>query len=135
MQTASATKDSDQPGSSGLNWRQRKKANMRRQQEMLHRQLLVDGYTAALGASARSNPIVMTDIERAADLVLLALNMRRRALRGDATVKIDDLTRLEGAADRAVRRLNLPPPGSAAPVKTLADYLADRQAAPDEAEG
>jgi len=44
-------------------------------------------------------------------MTALAVNMRRRALRGDATVKISDLTRLEGAADRAHRRLALPPPG------------------------
>jgi hypothetical protein len=137
MEASSATKDSsdgsDQPGASGLNWRQRKKANMRRQQEIQRRRELIDAYVTAAGGSARTNPIVMTDIERAVDLVMLAREMRASVRQGAA--KISDLTRLEGAADRAVRRLNLPPPG-AAPVQTLQDYLANRQAAADdEAEG
>jgi hypothetical protein len=48
-------------------------------------------------------------------MAALATNMRRRALRGDATVAITDLARVEGVADRAHRRLGLPPPNAAAP--------------------
>jgi hypothetical protein len=118
MQASSATKDSDQPGSGGLNWRQRKKAVARRKQ-------LIDGYVAALGGSARVTATQMTDVERAVDMTMLALDMRTRALRGDK-VAITDLVRLEGAADRAVRRLNLPAPGSAAPVMDLHDHAAKR---------
>ncbi len=122
MQTASATKDSDQPGGSGLNWRQRKKAVARRQQEMQRRRELIDGYIAALGGADRVNAIQLQDIERAVDLVLLARDMRASVRQGGAA-KVSDLTRLEGAADRAVRRLCLPVPGRAAPVQTLLDYL------------
>jgi hypothetical protein len=129
MQTASATKDSDQPGASGLNWRQRKKANMRRQQEAQRRRELIDSYTAALGGADRVGVIVMQDIERAADLVLLAREMRAGVRQG--TAKVSDLTRLEGAADRAVRRLNLPVSGPKVsrygePVPTLQDYFASQ---------
>jgi DNA-binding helix-hairpin-helix protein with protein kinase domain len=131
MQTASAPKDNsegnDQPGASGLNWRQRKKANMRRKQ-------LVDGYTAALGGSSRITAIQLRDIERAVDMTMLAEAARAKALRGDK-VAITDLVRLEGAADRAVRRLNLPASHAGPPVQTLAEYLASRHAASDEAEG
>jgi hypothetical protein len=64
------------------------------------------------------------DIERAVDMTALALNMRRRALRGDATVKIDDLVRLEGSVSRVVRSLNLPASGGGAPVMGLHDIVA-----------
>jgi hypothetical protein len=123
MQTA--TKESDRPGSGGgLNWRQRKKINDRRQEAIKWRNDLIDAYVAALGGPDRVSAITRQDCERAADMAILALNLRRRALRGDASVAISDLTRVEGCADRAVRRLNLPPPNAAAPVPTLADYLA-----------
>jgi hypothetical protein len=135
MQTASAPKDSsdgsDQPGASGLNWRQRKKANMRRRQEIERRKQLVDGYVAALGGLDRVGALVRVEIERCVDMTLLAEGMRARALRGEA-IDIGDLTRLEGAVSRVIRSLNLPPPGSAAPVQTLADYLG---ASASEAEG
>jgi hypothetical protein len=94
---------------------------------------LVEAYVQALGGPARVTPVQRVEIERAASLVLLAADMRDRALRGEA-VAITDLTRLEGTADRAIRRLNLPAP-DAAPVQTLADYIARRHAGPDEAEG
>ena len=45
----------------------------------------------------------MNDIIRAADLVVIAERARAAALRGD-DLDLGDLTRLEGAADRAVRR-------------------------------
>jgi hypothetical protein len=109
MQTA--TKDSE-PGSGALNWRQRKKADMRGQ--------LVNAYVRALGGRARVTAIQLQDVERAVDLVLLAKTARAELAAGKATV--NDVVKLENSADRAVRRLNLPPP-SAAPVQTLQDYL------------
>ena len=93
------------------------------------RQQLVKAYVDTLGGSARVGPIVMQDVERAADLVLLARDMRAAVRQG--TAKVSDLTRLEGAADRAVRRLNLPPPKAAAAVQTLQDYLASHTEAGD----
>jgi hypothetical protein len=69
----------------------------------------------------------MEDVHRCVDLVMLALDTRAKALRGDK-VAITDLVRLEGAADRAVRRLNLPPPNAAAPVMDLHDIVARRAA-------
>jgi hypothetical protein len=127
------------------NWRHRKadiarrqaaaeEAIARQQQSMTWRQDLIDGYLQALGGADAVTAIQRQDAERCADMTALALNMRRRALRGDPTVKIDDLTRLEGACDRARRRLNLPAPGpskvsrygKAEPVPTLQDYFADQ---------
>jgi len=117
------------------NWRERKKAVARRKQleeeAAARKPQLMDAYVEALGGGVRSNPIVMQDIERAADLVILAAEMRLAVRQG--TAKVSDLTRLEGAADRAVRRLNLPAGGAAPAAQTLQQYLADRQAASDEA--
>ena len=81
---------------------------------MVMREQLVAAYVEALGGTDRVGPIVMQDVERAVDLVLLAREMRAAVRQG--TAKISDLTRLEGAADRAVRRLNLRPPKAAAAI-------------------
>jgi hypothetical protein len=115
----------DQPGGGGLNWRQRKKATMRRQQ-------LVAGYVLALGGADRISPLQMAEVMRAVDMTLLAEGMRGRALRGEA-IDIGDMVRLEGAVSRVIRSLNLPPPG-AAPVESLKDYLAAKAAAKEAQE-
>jgi hypothetical protein len=124
MQAASATKEGDKPGG-GLNWRQRKKLVARRKQleeeAAARKPQLIDAYVRALGEGVRANPIIMMDIERAADLVLMAAEMRVAVRLG--TAKVSQLTTLEGHADRAVRRLGLPPPGRAAPVMGLHDIV------------
>jgi hypothetical protein len=113
-----ATKDNDQPDSSSpRNWRRRKQENARRRQ-------LVGAYVTALGGSASVTPIQMQDVERVVDLVLLARTARAELSAGKTSV--NDVVKLENAADRAVRRLNLPATGTAAPVQTLQDYLAQR---------
>jgi hypothetical protein len=120
----------DKPGSGGLNWRQRKKANMRRQ-------ALVDGYVARLGGSDRVTALVRAEIERVVDMWLLAEGTRRRALRGEV-IDIGDMIRLEGAVSRVIRSLNLPAPGATAPVMDLHDHAAKRameRASPQPPEG
>jgi hypothetical protein len=87
---------------------------------------MVAAYVAALGAGVRSNPIVMTDIERCADLIMLAKTARAGLAAGKTT--IDDVVKLENAADRAVRRLGLPAPGAAAAVPNIHDHAARRAA-------
>jgi hypothetical protein len=98
---------------------------------MVMREKLIAAYADAIGGNACANPIVMQDVERAADLTLLAREMRAAVHQG--TAKVSDLTRLEGAADRAVRRLNLPVPNAAAPMG-LHDHIASRHAALEEEE-
>src|ERR1700730_1777714 len=99
-----ATKEGE-PGGGYKNWRHRKDDIARRQAaaeealgrsqaSMKWRQDLIDTYIAALGGPDRITAVQRQDCERRADMAALATNMRRRALRGDATVKIDDLTRL-----------------------------------------
>jgi hypothetical protein len=97
------------------------------------REKLIAAYVAALGGADRISPIQLQDVERAVDLVLLARDMRASVRQGSA--KVSDLTRLEGAADRAVRRLNLPAASTAAPAQSFADYLAQPAATTDEGDG
>jgi hypothetical protein len=77
------------------------------------RQKMVAAYVAALGGSGRISPIQLQDIERCVDLVMLASTARAELAAGKTT--INDVVKLGGAADRAVRRLNLPAPGRATP--------------------
>jgi hypothetical protein len=96
------------------------------------RQQLVAAYAEALGGKGRLTAIQAQNITRAVDLAMLAQTARADLLAGKTT--INDVVKLEGAADRAVRRLNLPAPGpskvskrygNAEPVPTpLQDYFA-----------
>jgi hypothetical protein len=76
----------------------------------------------------------MVEIERAASLLILAADLRTKALRGE-DVAIADLSRLEGTADRAIRRLGIKPGAAAAPVQTWQDFLASQHAATTEGDG
>jgi hypothetical protein len=97
------------------------------------RQQLVAAYVEALGGKARVTAIVMQNVTRAVDLIMLANTARADLAAGKTT--INDVVKLEGAADRAVRRLNLPAPGpskvskygKAEPVPTLQDYFANHE--------
>jgi hypothetical protein len=86
------------------------------------RRELIAVFVQALGG--RVSPVQMVEIERAASLLILAADLRTKALRGE-DVAIADLSRLEGTADRAIRRLGIKSgAAAAAAVPTLADYLA-----------
>jgi hypothetical protein len=88
------------------------------------RQQLVTACVEALGGKARITAIQMTDIERVVDLIALAKTARAALAGGRA--KVADVVKLEGTLARAMKRLNLPAPNAAAPVPTLAEYLAQR---------
>jgi hypothetical protein len=98
------------------------------------RQKLIDNFITALGGPDRITPLQRIEAERCASLTILVEQMRARALSGES-VDPADLSRMESTWDRAIRRLNLPAPGSVAPVQTLADYLAGRSPAPDDGDG
>ena len=85
------------------------------------RKEMIAELVAELGGNV--SPVVMRNITRAVDLDTLASKARAALAAGNAT--IDDVVRLAGAADRAMRRLSLSPPNAAAAVP-LADYLAGR---------
>jgi hypothetical protein len=96
------------------------------------RKEMIAAYVSALGGSDRVNPIQLQDVARCVDLILLAQTARAELAAGKIRTTINDVVKLEGAADRAVRRLNLPAPGpskvsgrygKAEPVPTLQDYF------------
>lgn len=91
-----------------------------RSSDARRRRDLILTYTDALGGADKVSAATVNDIVRAVDLVIIAEQARAKALRG-ADVDLGDLTRLEGAADRAVRRLAIKP--GAAPAMTLAEHL------------
>jgi hypothetical protein len=86
---------------------------------------LRDGYLAALGGTVSLE--LRDRCERAAQLVAIAEEARRKALAGG--VDLDDLVRIENASDRAVRALGLYRPYEPTSRATgLKEYLASRQA-------
>jgi hypothetical protein len=90
------------------------------------REKLIAAYVDALGGSDRISPIQLQDVERCVDMVMLARTARADLAAGRAT--INNVVKLENAADRAVRRLNLPAPDARAPVSSLYDHAARRTA-------
>jgi hypothetical protein len=97
-------------------------ARVRRRRE------LIEAYSNALGGDAKLTEGQRVDIRKAAELVALAEDARALALQegpGSAGA-ISAMVRLESASARAVRALRLPTPNHAAPVQTLAEYLAQR---------
>jgi hypothetical protein len=78
---------------------------------------LIALYSAALGGQDHITEGQLADIVRAAELVAVAEEARFVALtKGGGAVDLVGLVRIEGAADRAVRRLGIkaePPPAKA----------------------
>jgi hypothetical protein len=90
------------------------------------RQDLIAQYTMALGGSDKITEGQLADIVRAAELVALAEEARFIALtKGGADLSA--LSRLEGCADRAVRRLRIGQKREPAQL-TLVEHLAKRAA-------
>jgi hypothetical protein len=98
-----------------------------RSSDARRRRDLIMTYTDALGGADKVSAATVNDIVRAVDLVIIDEQARAKALRG-ADVDLGDLTRLEGAADRAVRRLGIKPGANAPKPMTIAEYLAAKQA-------
>jgi hypothetical protein len=96
------------------------------------RRELIAVFVQAIG---RVSPVQMVEIERTASLLILAEDLRTKALRGE-DVAIADLSRLEGTADRAIRRLGIKAGAAAAPMgldDIVARHAAER-ADPEEAD-
>jgi hypothetical protein len=88
------------------------------------RQEMIAAYLQALGGAV--GPIVMSDITRIVDLTLAASHQRAELAAGRA--KLADVVKLEGTLARAMKRLNLPAPGSAPAGMDLHDIVARRVA-------
>jgi hypothetical protein len=89
------------------------------------RRELIEIYMVALGGPAAVAGRLVVDVRRAAELVTLAEAERAKAMRGEP-VDLSSLIRIEGAADRAVRRLGIKPGADQPKPKTLAEYAAQR---------
>jgi hypothetical protein len=98
---------------------------------------LVREYQAAVGIERAIAPGMPEAIRRAAELSTLTKQARVRALRGEL-VDLSELTRLEGAADRAVRALRIDPgkaPAGPSLAERITQRVAERVAAPAGAPG
>jgi hypothetical protein len=72
---------------------------------------LADGLAVKLGGWSALSMVQASAVRRAAEMAILAQDARQRRLRGDETISLEDLVRLDAAADRALRRLGLGKPG------------------------
>jgi hypothetical protein len=82
---------------------------------------IADGFAADLGVTI--NVTVRMAIERAAAMLAIAEDAQARRLAGDLSITLEDLTRLDNAAGRAVRALGIKPRTEHKP-QTLREYLA-----------
>jgi hypothetical protein len=96
----------DHRRSTRRSWRERRRYSGRT--SLAYRiKALVKEYSTAIGIGA-SNPMMAASIERAAELQALAEEARAAAVR-NGTFDPIALARIEGVADRAVRKLHLEP--------------------------
>jgi hypothetical protein len=86
---------------------------------------LIEAFVAALGGWGQVDDMQLGDVRRAAELYAIAEEARSAALKG-RVVDLAALVRIEGAADRAVRRLKIIPGSAKAP--SLEEHLAKRAA-------
>jgi len=82
---------------------------------------IVSQLSAELGG--KLSPIQNAAVERAAALLALAEDARTRRLAGDEAVGLNDLVRIDGSADRALRRLRSITANPSPSSMTLRDYL------------
>jgi hypothetical protein len=87
---------------------------------------LTRAYLAALGGPVEIDR--QAAVVAAAELQVLAEEARAAALREGASADLDRVVRMQGAADRALRRLGIKP-GAQPKTQSLAEYLASRAAA------
>jgi hypothetical protein len=100
MEAEAAMQGYARPPDAGAKYRKPNQTRGARQ-----RKEMIADFVAALGGNV--SPIVLRNITRAVDLSVLASTARAELAAGKTT--INDVVKLEGAADRAVRRLNLKP--------------------------
>lgn len=88
---------------------------------------ILDAIVRALGGYDALSDVQLSDARRAAELTALAETARMQALRpGGGAFDVAALVKLEGVADRALRRLRIKPKGSRPDLRA---YLAGRSAA------
>ncbi len=88
---------------------------------------LAASFVAQLGKAAADGAAALAAVQKAAELFVVAEELRARALRGE-TVDLGELVKVEGIADRAVRALGLDRRRELAPTESFADVAARAQA-------
>jgi hypothetical protein len=74
-----------------------------------------------------TDPVTLAAVKKAAELVAVAEDLRRRALQGDV-IDLGEMVKVEGVADRAVRALAIDRKRALAPrAPSLKEYLAARR--------
>jgi hypothetical protein len=84
---------------------------------------LAESLAAQLGGWAGMSDTLAANVRTAAELAALAEQTRADALR-NGNIDLDQVIRLQGAADRAIRRLNIADHKQAPAEESLAQYLA-----------
>ncbi len=131
--------DSTQPGPRPANCRTRISNKPRRMvidgRSQLGRRLhdLAESFAAQLGGWPALSDMMAANVRKASELTALAEQSRAEALR-NGNIDPLALVRLEGAADRAVRRLGIKLGNAPAPGPTLAEYLASLEAEQSQSE-
>jgi hypothetical protein len=87
---------------------------------------LIEQFIAELGGADAVNPVMMLKIRRAAELAVVSEELRAATMRGalHSDVALLSLARIEGMADRALRRLRLDQKREPAAAPGLREYLA-----------
>jgi hypothetical protein len=88
---------------------------------------LIDIFVEALGGPDTVTDARMVDVVRAAELIAVTEATRAALLKGNQSIDLLALSRIEGTADRAVRRLGIKLP-SGPKASTLQEHLAKRAA-------
>jgi hypothetical protein len=85
--------------------------------------VLTAAFRDRLRVGADPDPLLLTAIERAATLQVLAEDAAQRALRADPKVALDDVVRLARLSDLATARLRLDRKAPEAPTPSVAEYI------------
>jgi len=85
---------------------------------------LADALASAAGGWDGLTTLQAAAVRRAAELVTIAEAARAKHLQGDQSISLEDLIRLDGAADRAVRRLGIRSGAESAPRPPSLDDIA-----------
>lgn len=86
---------------------------------------LIEYFANYFGGAERLTPVQRMNVTRAAELVALSEAARAAALRAPF-FDVENLTRIESTADRALRRLGLPKEARGPTTPSLKEYLANR---------
>ena len=94
---------------------------------------IADQLAAGLGGWSALTELQAAAVRKAAELAALAEDARAKRLKGDTTITLDDVVRLDRLAEQSVRRLGLPSAAgepAETPAPDLRTYLAKLKTEP-----